>query len=97
MRQFDIVALSNRTFAIVLQADLLDSVNTRVVAPLVRDKSLTPIRQLQPVFRIGRHDYIMMTDKLGAVLLSEISRVVGAAKDREWDIRRALDMVFLGV
>jgi len=29
--------------------------------------------------------------------LKDIKKVVGSMKDREWDIRRALDLVFVGV
>lgn len=97
MRQFDIVELSDRTLAVILQADLLDSVNSRLVAPLVRSDAFIPTRRLHPIFRVGRRDYIMMTEKVSAVLISEIKRVVTSASDRDYDIRRALDIVFVGV
>lgn len=97
MRQFDIVELSDKSFAIVLQADLLDLVGSRAVAPLVRDALLVAMPKLRPIIRVGRRDYHMMTDQLGAVMKVDIVRVVASARDREGEIRRALDMVFVGV
>jgi hypothetical protein len=32
---------------------------------------------------------------MGAVLAKDVKRVVGSAKNHEWDIRRALDLVFV--
>ena len=97
MRQFDIVRLSDRSLAVLLQADLLHHTNARVVAPLLPIAAVAPTARLHPVFKVGRREYLMATDKLSAIPLAEISSVVSSMRDREGDIRRALDIVFLGV
>ena len=97
MRQFDIVEFPDRALALLLQADLLDDTLTRVVAPLVRANSLKPTARLHPEIRVGRHEYVVLFDQLAAVPRSEIGRSVMSARDREWEFRRALDLVFVGV
>jgi toxin CcdB len=97
MRQFDIVQLSDRSLAVVLQTDLLDELSSRVVAPLLREPTELPESRLHPRFRVGRHEYALLTDRLAAIPSGEITKVVRSAKDREWDLRRALDIVFVGV
>ena len=97
MAQFDIVELSDKSLALVLQADLLDSTNTLVVAPLVRDKALMRVPRLHPLVQVGRLEYVVLTDKLGAVLRADVKRTVLSIKDRDYDIRRSLDIVFMGV
>ena len=34
---------------------------------------------------------------MGSFHLKSIKNVIGTMKDREWDIRRAIDLVFVGV
>lgn len=97
MKQFDIVSLADGSFALILQADLLDQFSWRVVAPLVSAKSFTPTRRLHLPVRIVRRDYFVIIDKLSTIHLRHMKSVVGSLKDREWDIRRALDLVFVGV
>ena len=97
MRQWDIVALSDGTYALMLQADLLDQYAWRVVAPLVPAKAFTATPRLHLRVRVARRDYVVVTDKMAAIRLKSIKTVVGSMKDREWDIRWALDLVFVGV
>jgi toxin CcdB len=97
MRQFDLVKLSDGSMAILLQADLLDSTQTRVVAPLILQKGVKPTPKLHPTFEVSGKIYLLATEQLGAVFASDIKKIVGPMKDREWDIRRALDLVFVGV
>ena len=97
MRQFDIVRLRDGTLALLLQADLLSEVNTRIVAPMIEAKRITPIRKLHPSVRVGRRDYVVLVDKLSAIMTAEIRAVVTSRRDQDWDFRRALDLVFVGV
>jgi toxin CcdB len=97
MRQFDVVKLSDGSLAILIQADLLDATHTRVVAPLIVLKGVKATARLHPIFEIVGKTYLLATEQLGAVLVKDIKKVVTSAKDREWDIRRALDLVFVGV
>jgi toxin CcdB len=97
MRQFDLVKLSDGSFAVLVQADLLDATRTRVVAPLLLLKGVEATPKLHPTFEISGKTYLLATEQLGAVLVKDIKKVVTPLKDREWDIRRALDLVFVGV
>lgn len=96
-RQWDVVSLTDGTHALVLQADLLDQFDRRIVAPLVPFKAFKPVEKLHLRFRLSRQDYIVVMDKMAAIPLKHIKSVEGSMKDREWDIRRALDLVFVGV
>ena len=97
MRQFDLVQIGRSSYALLLQADLLDSTNTQVVAPLIEVKSVKPTTKLHPLVEVKGRKYIVAVEKMSAVHRGEIKTVVGSMKDREWDVRRALDLVFVGV
>ena len=97
MHQWDIVALRDQSYALILQADLLDQFAWRVAAPLVPAKTFTATRRLHLQVRVARRDYTVVIDKMASIQLKSIRTVVGSMKDREWDIRRALDLVFVGV
>ncbi len=97
MRQWDIVTLENGSHALILQADLLETASYRIAAPLTPARSFKPLEKLHPTVRVARRDYVVVVDKMAAIHIKAIRTVVGSMKDREWDIRRALDLVFVGV
>lgn len=97
MRQFDIVRLKGGQLGVVLQADLLDDRETRVVGPLFPVSLIKPTPRLHPIFRVGRRSYLLATEKLTAILQRDIDSVLGSVADREYEIRRALDLVFAGI
>ncbi len=82
---------------VILQADLLHAVETCVVAPLVPFADLPAIARLRPEFQIAGERYRLIVDRLSVLARKDIGAVVISVKDREWDIRRALDLVFVGV
>jgi toxin CcdB len=96
MHQFDIVRLKSGQLAVVLQSDLLDDRETRVVAPLFPSTLITPTPRLHPIVRLKRKTFLIATEKLAAVLVREVDGVIGSAAKHEYDIRRALDIVFIG-
>ena len=97
MQQWDIVALENGTCALILQADLLDHASYRIAAPLVLARTFKPVPKLHVAMRIANKDYVVAIDKMAAIHTSAIRRVIASQKAREWDIRRALDVVLVGV
>jgi hypothetical protein len=97
MRQFDVVRLTGRELAVLLQSDLLEERRTRVAAPLFPRKKIKATPHLHPIVRIGRRDYVLAMEKLSAIEVSEVESVIGTAAPLEYEIRRALDMVFMGV
>jgi CcdB protein len=104
MRQFDICRLRSASsgkrttsLVMVLQADLLDTIDTCVVAPLAPSDALPAIHRLRPEFQISGKRYRLITDRLSVLARKDIGAAVTSASNREWDIRRALDLVFVGV
>ena len=99
MRQFDVCRLKGRTeqIVVVLQHDLVDDLETRVVAPL-SDKSYKKlIANLRlPVDFEGRR-LVLQIDRMAAIDRREIGNVVGRIDAEEQRIKSALDLVFLGV
>lgn len=97
MRQFDIVRLKGGQLGVILQADLLGDRQTRIVAPLFPSTDIIPTPRLHPIVRIGRRNYLIATEQLAAILKREIEAVLGSVAEREYEVRRALDLVFFGV
>ncbi|MEQ1671601.1 MAG: CcdB family protein [Hyphomicrobium sp.] len=96
MHQFDIVKLHGGQLGVLLQSDLLNERETRIVAPLISRKKvkLTPVLHLE--IMIGRKPYLLATEKMAAIERSEVAAVIGSIADRDYEIRRALDIVFTG-
>lgn len=80
-----------------VQADLLDSLNTRVVVPLLPSGRLKPARQLNPVFQIDGNAHVMGTQFLAAIPVSELGRQVASLVTEQSAIIGALDCLFSGV
>ena len=110
MRQFDICRLrantrpiaeaettSRTAFIVILQADLNSDLDTRVVAPLVAEDVLPAIGRLRPTIHHAGRDYRLLSDRLSVLNAKSIGARVGSCADREYDIRRSLDIVFVGV
>lgn len=104
MQQFDICRLRptgdrRRAVALVviLQADLMSDLETRVVAPVAPINDFKPISKMRPEFEVAGKRYHMIADRMSVLTRKEIGSVVASVQDRQWDIRRALDLVFVGV
>ena len=99
MARFDIYAMK-RTGALVVdcQADLLDGLKTRVVAPLIAESAAPkPARHLNPVFEIGGVRFVLMTQFLSAVEVRELDAKVGSLEGNGETVLRALDFLVSGV
>jgi hypothetical protein len=104
MQQFDVCRLRaaggakrSTTLVVILQADLLDAIETCVVAPLVPLDALPAIPRLRPEFQVSGKRYRLITDRMSVLSRKDIGTFVASARDREWEIRRALDLVFVGM
>ncbi len=82
-----------------LQADLLGSLATRVVAPMMSMKryGARPITRLNPVIRVKDVDYVVVLQELAAVPLSALGEAVGSLADRRVDLVAAVDLLFTGI
>lgn len=97
MAQFDVHRLG-RGLVIDCQADLLSHVVSRLVVPLVpRAKAPPPAGRLNPVFKIGDEDHVMVTESAAAVRTQQLGEVVASLADRSFEITGALDVLISGV
>jgi hypothetical protein len=105
MRQFDVCRLrpartttgAQTEYVVILQSDLSSDLATRVLAPLLPAEQLPALGRLRPEINVNGRLFRMLVDRMAAASTKEIGPVVGSCADREYEIRRALDIVFLGV
>jgi toxin CcdB len=96
MPQFDIYRATHG-FNLDVQTDLIAPLNTRLVVPLMpRDVAPRPEKRLNPVFTIEGQEFVMVTQYLSAVRVAALGPPVGSLDPHYDEIRRALDMIFLG-
>lgn len=103
MAQYDVYEnLNERTrkdmpYLLDLQAELLSSLATRVVAPLVIASATgKPIDHLTPQFQIKRNIVYMSAAELAGVSVRVLGKKVGSLKDQRQVILSALDFLFTG-
>lgn len=104
MPQFDIHARPGRHpddpvhYLVDLQADLLDDLQTRLVAPLVPFESVsTPIRTLNPRLDVLGTPYLLLTHLCAAVPVRTLGKTVASAKSQRAEIISALDLLVSGI
>ncbi len=97
MAQFHAYRITDDRLVLDLQSDLIET-GTRVVAPLIPlSQGPTPLAKLEPIFQIGEIAYVLHTAELAAVPSGVLKGQPLADLTRhDYQIRRALDMVFLG-
>lgn len=103
MAQFDVFENPNEEtnqaipYLLDVQADLLDTLSTRVVVPLVAASAMgKAIKHLNPGFTIEDTDVFMSTAELAGIPIRAIGEKVGSLKDRRQEIVEALDFLFTG-
>ena len=80
-----------------VQADLLDILATRIVVPLLPISiGPKPAHRLNPVFRIGDIEVVMVTQFLSAVPVSALGERRSSLAEEHDRIVAALDMAFQG-
>ncbi|WP_439527919.1 CcdB family protein [Pannonibacter sp.] len=98
MARFQVRRLRNSpVLGLELQANLLDKLTTRVLAPLVPVAELgQTIRQINPVFEIDGVSYALLSQHISAVPLTEIGDVVAVLSRHSDAIVAATDFMFQG-
>jgi toxin CcdB len=98
MARFDLYSGvgSDKGYVVDVQANLLESLATRVVIPLLPRDRAEAVRDLNPVVRVDDEDYVVMTQELSAVPRFSLRRKVGSLADRRDEITRALDVLLIG-
>lgn len=80
-----------------LQADFLDGLKTRIVAPLYPVEEMDwVIGQLNPRFEIEGKFYVMATQRMAAIALTEIGEPIADLSSRHDQIVTATDFLFQG-
>lgn len=104
MAQFDVHRnadpASRKTFPLLLdiQADILESLATRVVVPLAEvARGGVPITRLMPVFEVDGRRVAMHTAELAGVPRKALGQRVGSLASRRHEIVAALDVIITGV
>lgn len=85
-------------YLLVVQADLLASLATRVVVPLIDRATLpgTPIRGLMPTFTIEGRVVVASFPELAGVAVAALGPKVTSLRDQRDGIVAALDLLFTG-
>lgn len=103
MAQFDLYVNQNAAtrqtipYLLDLQADLLEALGTRVVAPLVTASLFgKPATHLNPTFIIDESPVVMSTAELAGVPVRLLGKAVGSLKGQRDEILAALDLLFTG-
>lgn len=100
MAQFDVYENTNKAtleffpYLLDVQNDLLSSLKTRVVVPL--GLGITPIRHLNPIFKIEGKNVVMSTAAMAGVSLSSCGKKVLNLSDNRNEIIDALDFLVNG-
>lgn len=97
-RQFDVWRLRNGSLVLILQDEIMDHLTSRVVAPLIpASRTGKATKGMNPAFDLGDEPYLLKTELLAAVPVSDLQSLVMNVTDRRPDIIRALDLLFTGV
>ena len=102
-RQFDVCRVvglrsgSAVDLAVVVQDETLSHLSTRVVAPLIPVDNDFVVERATPVAEIDGVRYLMATYLMTTIPLRNLGNIVASFKDREREIKNAIDLVFFGV
>jgi toxin CcdB len=95
--QFDVHRFANG-LVVDCQSNLLDQLDSRLVAPLMLKSDAPKVAQrLNPTFEIDGETYVMLTQAAGAVRRRELGAVVASLGERRLEITGALDILVSGV
>lgn len=98
MRQFDVHWLRSprEGLVVILQHDLADQLDTRVVAPLTDVPHRLVVDGLRLKVDFGSGDYLLQIDRLAALSRSAIGPYAGRLEHEQDRIKAGLDLLFLG-
>lgn len=103
MAQFDVYENTNTEtqktvpYLLDLQADLLEDLATHVVVPLVPVSIMgKAAKNLNPVFKIKKTNFVMSTAELAGVPVRILGEKITSLRDNRDEIIAALDFLFTG-
>lgn len=81
-----------------VQSELLESLDTRVVVPLVRSELVKRgVGRLQPEFNVAGERVVMETASLGAVPAQRLGPPIADLRGKRTEITAALDCLLTGI
>ena len=103
MAQFDVYENPNpetnraTPYLLDVQAELLDSLSTRVVVPLLSAAyAERPIKHLNPQFTVNETSVLMSTAELAGISVQSMGKKIGTLKHKRDEIIAAIDFLFTG-
>jgi toxin CcdB len=105
MAQFDVYRNANPAtrsripLLLDVQADLLESLATRLVVPLCKPEVLggKAAERLNPQFEVEGRKLLMLTPELAGIPRKALGERVGSLADQRGAIIAALDLAFTGI
>lgn len=104
MAQFDVYINPNPDtrklipYLLDIQADLLDTLSTRVVVPLILAEEMgQAAKQLNPQFKIKGTAVVMSTAELAGIANRSLGNKVASLKNKRDEIIAALDLLITGI
>ena len=104
MAQFDVYLNPNAAtrklipYLLDVQADLLETLSTRVVVPLVLAEEMgLAAKYLNPQFKVKGAAVVMSTAELAGVSNRSLGDKVASLKNKRDEIITALDLLFTGI
>lgn len=104
MAQFDVYLNPNAAtreaipYLLDVQADLLDTLTTRVIVPLVlADEMGLAAKHLNPKFKIKNTVVVMSTAELAGIPIRSLGEKASTLKTKRDEIIAALDILFTGI
>lgn len=103
IRQYDICknpdrATRNRIpFFVVLQSDILSTLVTVIVAPLVPLASTVAIARLNPAIELQGKSYCITMQDLAGIPRKRLGAVVANVTERHTEFVAAVDLIFTGI
>lgn len=99
-RQFDVRSIRdgrNVDLVVVLQANALAQTATVVVAPLIPAAAVPELSRATPLVEIDGANYLVAVHLVMTVHRRVLGNAVASLVDREWDLKSAIDTVFVGI
>ncbi len=104
MAQFDVYLNPNTAtrkvipYLLDVQSDLLDTLATRVVVPLIKaDEMGLAAKHLNPQFKLKGEAVVMSAAELAGVPIRSLGDKVASLKNKRDEIIAALDFLFTGI
>ena len=103
MTQFDVFenpdpeSAETHPYFVILQADRLKELNTRIVAPLIAAKTVPGFERLMPVVSIKNKNLVIDVTNVGVIPLKLIPKPIANLEQERYRIVGAIELIFTGI